>query len=284
MIYDTSLVAQAKYETDLAKWKKDSAAATTTKKDSPRSPRNPDPKKDQHSPYVMYNGMVYPLIPYAIRGALWYQGESNIPSKDIYDKIMESLVSNWRQDWGQGAFPFIYVQLANYGKRTDSIPAQGGGTNDVREKQLKNLSIPNTAMVVAIDNADDAKDIHPKNKQQVGHRLALAARALAYNEKIDYSGPLYKGMKKEKNAIRLYFDHVYSGLAARGGELKGFAIAGADKKFVWANAVIEGESVLVSAPGLTDPEAVRYAWGDNPAVNFYNKADLPAAPFRTDEW
>jgi sialate O-acetylesterase len=232
----------------------------------------------------MYNGMVYPLIPYAIRGALWYQGESNIPSKDIYDKIMETLVGSWRQEWGQGAFPFIYVQLANYGKRTDSIPAQGGGTNDIRAKQLKNLSIPNTAMVVAIDNADNPSDIHPKNKQQIGQRLALAARALVYKEKIVYSGPLYRKMKQNKSGIRLYFDHVDGGLVSRNGQVKGFAIAGKDKKFVWANAVIDGETIIVSAPGVTDPQSVRYAWGDNPEANLYNKSDLPAAPFRTDDW
>ena len=284
MMYDTSLLAKRKYAADLSKWTKDAATAAAAKKDPPRTPRNPDPKKDQHSPYVMYNGMVYPLIPYAIRGALWYQGESNIPSKDIYDKIMETLVNSWRQEWGQGAFPFIYVQLANYGKRIDSIPAQGGGTNDIRAKQLKNLSIPNTAMVVAIDNADNPSDIHPKNKQQIGYRLALAARALVYKEKIVYSGPLYRKMKQNRSGIRLYFDHVDGGLVSRNGQLKGFAIAGKDKKFVWANAVIDGETIIVSAPGVTDPQAVRYAWGDNPEVNFYNKSDLPAVPFRTDDW
>ncbi|MDO9374302.1 MAG: sialate O-acetylesterase [Ferruginibacter sp.] len=284
MIYDTSVIARSKYDADIQKWTKDAAVAASAKKDPPRSPRNPDPKKDQHSPYVMYNGMVYPLIPYAIRGALWYQGESNIPSKNIYDKIMETLVTSWRQEWGQGPFPFIYVQLANYGKKADSVPAQGGGTHEVRQKQLKNLSIPNTAMVVAIDNADDAKDIHPKNKQQIGHRLALAARGLVYKEKIVYSGPLYKSMKKGNGSILLSFDHVDGGLVAKDGSLKGFALAGKDKKFVWANAEIINETVRVSAPGITDPEAVRYAWGDNPPVNFYNKADLPAAPFRTDDW
>jgi len=283
-LYDTSLVAQEKYKTERQKWKVDVEAAKAANKELPRAPRNPDPKKDQHSPFVLYNGMVYPLITYAIRGAIWYQGESNIPSKNIYDRIMDSMVSNWRQDWGQGNFPFIYVQLANYGKALDSLPAEGGGTNDIREKQFKNISIPNSAMVVAIDNADDAKDIHPKNKQQIGLRLALAARAKVYGEKIGYSGPLYQRMKVEGNGIRIYFDHINGGLVAKGGSLKGFAIAGKDRKFVWANAKIEGETIFITALGITDAQAVRYGWGNNPQVNLYNKADLPASPFRTDSW
>ncbi|MEO6232559.1 MAG: sialate O-acetylesterase [Ferruginibacter sp.] len=283
-VYDTAITARNKYAVDLEKWTTAAATAKEAGKDPPRSPRNPDPSMDQHNPYVLYNGMVNALIPYAIRGAIWYQGESNIATKEIYAHIMESLVSNWRKDWCQGDFPFIYVQLANYGKKWDSLPASGGGTNSIREQQLKNLSIPNSAMVVAIDNADDPANIHPKNKQEIGRRLALAAEAKCYGKKIVYSGPIYKSMKMEGDKIRLYFDFVGEGLLAKDGPLKSFAIAADDKKFVTADAVIDGETILVSAPGITDPKAVRYAWGDNPRVNFYNKANLPASPFRTDDW
>ncbi len=283
-VYDTSTTAKNKYAFDFEKWTAAAAVEKEAGKDPPRSPKNPDPSADQHNPYVLYNGMVNALIPYAIRGAIWYQGESNIATKEIYAHIMESLVNNWRKDWCQGDFPFIYVQLANYGKKWDSLPAAGGGTNSIREQQLKNLSIPNSAMVVAIDNADDPANIHPKNKQEIGRRLALAAEAKWYGKKITYSGPIYKTMKIEGNKIRLYFDHVAEGLLSKDGPLKSFAIAGADKKFVAADAVIDGETILVSAPGITNPEAVRYAWGDNPPVNFYNKVNLPASPFRTDDW
>lgn len=282
--YDTA-DNQKKYAEALAKWKTDSAVAAAAQKNIPRKPgRVQDPRRDQHSPYVLYNGMVSPLIPYAIKGALWYQGESNGPTKDIYDKLMETLIQNWRDDWAQGNFPFIYVQLANYGKTLDTIPGNGGSTTVVRDKQLKNLSVLNTAMVVAIDNADDPSNVHPKNKQEIGLRLALAAEAMVYEEKIPYSGPVYSKMKTAGNTIRLNFNHVEGGLVAKGDKLVGFAIAGNDKKFVWADAKIEGETIVVSSPEITEPVAVRYGWGDNPKVNLYNKANLPASPFKTDDW
>jgi sialate O-acetylesterase len=281
--WDTS-AAQKKYAAAYAAWQVDSAAAAVNKKDPPAAPKNSNPRRDQHSPFVLYNGMVAPLIPYAIKGALWYQGESNIPSKDIYDTIMGALVKNWRDDWGQGSFPFIYVQLANYGKKPDTVAGNGGGTTFIRDKQLKNLSIPHTAMVVAIDNADNPGNIHPKNKQAIGLRLALAAEALVYGEKIPYSGPVYNKMSVEGNAIRLQFTHTDGGLMAKGDNAPGFAIAGVDKKFVWGNAKIDGNTVLVSSPDVPNPVAVRYAWGDNPPISLYNKADLPASPFKTDNW
>ncbi len=297
--YDTSLTAISRYKIAYAKWQTDSAAARAAKKDPPRGPRNTNPGRDQHSPCVLYNGMVAPLIPYAIRGAIWYQGESNSPTADIYDRIMAALIDNWRADWGQGNFPFIYVQLANNGKNLDTIPGKGGGTTRVREAQLKNRSVPNTAMVVAIDNADDPANIHPKNKQEIGRRLALDAEALAYGEKITCSGPIYNKMKVEGNAIRLSFTQVDEGLLAKGndtaslpipglaahsGKLTGFAIAGVDKHFVWADAAIDGGTIIVSSPSVPEPVAVRYGWGDNPLISLYNKAGLPASPFRTDAW
>lgn len=282
--YLVDTAGQLKYQLAEEKWKVDAAAAKAAGKNSPRAPRNPDPVRDQHNAAVLWNGMVKPLVPYAIRGALWYQGESNSPTAKIYRQIMETLITDWRKQWGQGNFPFLFVQLANIGETYDSIPAKGGSEAIKREAQLQNLSLPNTAMAVAIDNADpgNMNNVHPKNKQDIGKRLALAALATVYGEKLVYSGPLYDKMKIEGNSIRLYFTHTGGGLQAKGGELKGFAIAGTEKKFVWANAKIEGNTVVVSAEGVDSPAAVRYAWGRNPIATLYNKEELPASPFRTD--
>ncbi|MGB3005285.1 MAG: sialate O-acetylesterase [Chitinophagaceae bacterium] len=284
--YNTDTTAQIKYLADIEKWKADTAAAKAAGKNVPRGPRNPDPVRDQHNASVLWNGMVKPLVPYAIRGALWYQGESNSPTANIYRQIMETLITDWRKQWGQGNFPFLYVQLANIGKTYDSLPARGGSETIKRDAQLKNLSLPNTAMAVAIDNADpsDMNNVHPKNKQDIGKRLALAALATVYGKKIVYSGPLYDQMKIEGNSIRLFFKHTGTGLMAKGGELKGFAIADADYKFVWANATIDGNTIVVSAEGTTNPVAVRYAWGRNPLATLYNKEELPASPFKTDNF
>ena len=276
--------AQSKLQRDMAQWHIDTAKARAEGKSISRKPSvMRDPVTDQHNPYVLWNGMVAPLVPYAIRGALWYQGESNGPSADIYKEIMETLIADWRKQWGQGDFPFIYVQLANH-QALITEPIKNDPMVTVRHAQLQNLSVPHTAMVVAIDNADPGRpgNIHPKNKQEIGRRLALAGMALAYGEKIPYSGPLFEGMKAEGNQIRLMFKHTHGGLIAKGGELKGFAIAGEDQKFVWANAKIEGNTVVVSSPEINKPVAVRYAWGKNPLASLYNKADLPASPFKTD--
>ena len=282
--YQVDSSAKIKYRKDEEKWKADAAVAKAEGKNIPRAPRNPDPERDQHNAAVLWNGMVKPMVPYAIRGALWYQGESNSPTASIYRHIMEILITDWRQQWNQGNFPFLYVQLANIGKTYDSIPAAGGSEAIKREAQFQNLSIPNTAMAVAIDNADptDMNNVHPKNKQEIGRRLALAALATVYDEKIVYSGPQYEKMKVEGSNIRLYFKHTGSGLQAKDGVLKGFAMAGEDKKFVWATAIIEGNTVLISAVGITNPIAVRYGWGNNPPTSLYNKEGLPATPFRTD--
>lgn len=284
--YLTDTAAQSKYKIAQEKWKKDTSLAKVEGKNIPRAPRSPDPVRDQHNASVLWNGMVKPIVPYAMRGALWYQGESNSPSAKIYQQIMETLIADWRKQWGQGNFPFLYVQLANIGKTYDSLPAKGGAEAIKREAQLRNLSIPQTAMAVAIDNADpgDMNNVHPKNKQVIGKRLALAALATVYGERIAYSGPIYEKMKVEGNRIRIYFTHTGSGLIAKDGELKGFAIAGEDKKFTWASAKIEGNTVVVFAEGIANPVAVRYAWGNNPQTGLYNKEDIPASPFRTDNF
>ncbi|RAW00988.1 sialate O-acetylesterase [Pseudochryseolinea flava] len=281
--YDTSKYAQEKYKSAYEKWKTESIAAIAAGKDKPREPKNPDPKKDQHSPAVLFNGMVAPLIPFAIKGAIWYQGESNGPTAKIYDKLMQALIENWRVAWRQGDFPFLYVQLANHQALIDQ-PVKDDPMVVVREMQLKNLSIANTGMVVAIDNANpgDPNDIHPKNKQEIGKRLALLARAKVYGEKNQFSGPLYSSMVIENNAIRISFNHVGKSLVIKGDILKGFAIAGQDGKFVWADARIEGKTIVVSSSTIARPVAVRYAWAKNPQANLFNDAGLPASPFRTD--
>ncbi len=282
--YITDTTAKHAYQVAYEKWKIESAAAKAAGKDELRGPKNADPVRDQHNPFVLWNGMVAPLVPYAIKGALWYQGESNSPTANIFRHINETLILDWRKQWGQGNFPFIYVQLANIGKTVDSIPAKGGAEAVKREAQLQNLSVRNTAMVVAIDDADpdNMLNVHCKNKQLIGQRLALAAEAIAYGYKITYSGPIYDKMEIKGNTIRLHFKHIGGGLVANGGDLKGFAIAGEDKKFVWGIARIEGDAILVTNPAITKPVAVRYGWANNPPVSLYNVAGLPASPFRTD--
>ncbi|MGB9624270.1 MAG: sialate O-acetylesterase [Phycisphaerae bacterium] len=232
-------------------------------------------------PSSLYNGMIQPLIPYAIRGAIWYQGEANAGRAYQYRKLFPAMIQDWRKAWGQGDFPFLFVQLANF-QPTKPEPSDSTWA-ELREAQTMTLSLPKTGMAVIID-IGEAKDIHPKNKQDVGKRLALAALAIAYGKDVAYSGPMYDSMKIEGDRIRLTFKHVDGGLVAKDGKLKGFAIAGADRKFVWAEAQIDGDTVVVHSDKVARPVAVRYAWADNPECNLYNKAGLPASPFRTDDW
>jgi sialate O-acetylesterase len=237
---------------------------------------------DPNRPTVLYNAMLAPLMPYAIRGAIWYQGESNAGRAFQYQALFPTMINDWRANWGQGEFPFLFVQLANF-KEVQPLPKDDEWA-ELREAQLKTLALPNTGMAVTID-IGDAKDIHPKNKQEVGRRLALNALGKFYGKEIIYSGPIYKSMAVNGKEITLSFEHVNGGLKAHGSdELKGFSIAGADKKFYWADAKIVGETVVVSSAKVTDPVAVRYAWAINPVCNLCNKADLPASPFRTDQW
>jgi len=197
---------------------------------------------------------------------------------------METLIADWRTRWGLGNFPFLYVQLANYGKPMTE-PVKNDPLMIVREAQVQNLSVPNTAMVCAIENAgDQPENIHPKNKQAIGYRLGLAARAKVYGEKVEYSGPMYKKYKVEGKNIRLYFDHVGTGLVAKDGKLTGFAICGEDKKWVWADAKIDGKTVLVSNSEIAKPIAVRYCWGTNPPASLSNKEGLWTPNFRTDNF
>ena len=266
----------------LAKWETAVAKAKAAGKKAPKRPRVFDPAQDQHSPTVMFNGVVAPVIPYAIRGVLWYQGESiTTGGVALYPLLQTTLIQDWRQLWGEGDFPFYVCQLAAY-KAPATDPNSPGNLPATREAQATVLRLPNTGMAVTID-IGDAGSVHPRNKQDVGRRLLRIALAQAYGRPIEYSGPVFDSMQVEGGAIRLRFTHVDGGLMARGGPLQQFAIAGADKKFVWANAAIVGKDVVVSSPQVPEPAAVRYAWADNPeGCNLYNAEGLPAAPFRTD--
>jgi len=238
-----------------------------------------DPVQDQHEPTVLFNGMINPVIPYAIRGVIWYQGESIVGGKagaTLYPHVMETLVTDWRGLWGEGNFPFYVVQLAAL-KNVSNNPM-------VREAQAAILSLPNTGMAVTID-IGDPDNVHPKNKEPLGDRLTRIALANTYGRKIEYSGPVFESVTIETNAIRVKFSHVDGGLVAKDGPLKWFQIAGADQKFVDADATIDGDSVIVRSADVTSPVAVRYAWDNYPdGCNLYNAAGLPAAPFRTDQW
>jgi len=229
---------------------------------------------------VLSNGMIACLEPFAIKGAIWYQGESNAGRAEQYRRLLPTMIKDWRQRFGVGDFPFYIVQLANFMEPTND-PVQSGWA-ELREAQLWTaLNVPNCGIAVTTD-IGDAKDIHPRNKQDVGKRLALEALAKTYGKQIVHQGPLYKELKVEGSAVRLVFDHVGGGLEQRGEKLAGFAIAGADGKFVHGNARIDGATVVVSADGVAQPTAVRYGWANNPSATLFNKDGLPASPFRTD--
>jgi sialate O-acetylesterase len=221
----------------------------------------------------LYNGMIYPLLPYAIKGVAWYQGENNNDRPRQYQVILPALIKNWRNDFGVGDFPFLIVQIAPF---KDMSP-------EIREAQLLvSEKVKNTALIVTTD-CGDANNIHPSHKQPVGERLSLAARALAYREKIEYAGPTYRSSAIKGHRVVLGFTHMGGGLVARNGDsLKGFTIAGADKKFVAALAVIKRKKIVVYSDQVDKPVAVRYGWANVPDVNLYNAAGLPASPFRSD--
>jgi sialate O-acetylesterase len=274
--------AKEKYDESLIGWKEAVEKAKAEGKKPPRRPNAPFGPGNPHSPAGLYNAMIAPLIPFGIQGAIWYQGESNAGRAYQYRTLFPAMITNWRKDWKQGDFPFLFVQLANF-MAVDTEPVDSAWA-ELREAQLMTLALPNTGMAVIID-IGEADDIHPKNKQDVGKRLALWALAKTYGKDLVYSGPIYKSMRTEGNKIVLEFEHVGGGLVAVGGEsLKGFAVAGADRKFVWADAAIEGNTVVVSNDEVSEPVAVRYGWANNPVCNLYNKEGLPATPFRTDYW
>ncbi len=246
----------------------------------------PPKPEEPGSPYRLaglYNSMVAPLVPLAMRGVIWYQGEANAGRAWEYRATFPNLIRDWRRVWGRGDFPFLFVQLANFMKRSDQ-PAESAWA-ELREAQAMALSLPATGMAVTVD-IGEAADIHPRNKQDVGRRLALAARHVVYGENVAFSGPMFRpgSLRVAAGSASVAFEHADGGLRARCGKIEGFAVAGADRKFRWAGARIEGDRVVVSTPEVPQPVAVRYAWDSNPAATLENSAGLPASPFRTDDW
>ena len=248
------------------------AKAAAEHKPAPRPPAPPrDPSNGPLSLSTLFNGMLHPVIPYAMRGVIWYQGESNNGNAKQYRDLFPAMITDWRALWGEGSFPFLYVQVAPF----------RGTKPEIREAQFLTLGrTTNTAMAVITDHGD-WNDIHPTEKEPVGQRLELAARALAYGQKHEYSGPLFKEVSFRGNNAVVTFTHAGSGLVAKDGDLKGFEIAGADNKFFPAKAVIEGQSVIVSSPSVSNPEAVRFGWANVPDGNLFNAEGLPASPFRS---
>ncbi|MFA5058095.1 MAG: sialate O-acetylesterase [Opitutaceae bacterium] len=239
-------------------------------------PHGPD---DPFAPEVLFDTMIEPIIPYGLRGVLWYQGESNAGHPTEYHALFAALITDWRRRWGQGDFPFYWVQLPNFG------PTDPDGTDwpRLREGQAQTLSLPHTGMAVTIDvgNRDDA---HPRNKQEVGRRLALIAGHEIYGVPGGWSGPMFKAAEREGAAMRVHFAHVNGALVTRGQPPPAFAVAGADRRFFPAAARIDGDTLLVSAPEVTAPVAVRYAWTNAPDASLFDSIGLPAAPFRSDDW
>jgi len=260
----------------LERWHSDVERAKAEGKEPPGFPWEPN-IDNSWMPSGLFNAMIAPLTRLPIRGVIWYQGESNASGEraPLYARLFETMIQDWRHAWGESDLPFLFVQLANF-------KAEGAKWPELREAQRQTLALANTGMAVTID-IGTSDDIHPKNKQDVGLRLALAARAIAYGEKIEYSGPMFQQAVPEGNALRVRFSHTGTGLVARGGRLTGFEISGADGKFVPADAVIEGATVVVSSRAVAQPVQVRYGWKDDPRCNLYNVDGLPASPFGPGE-
>ncbi|EON76985.1 Sialic acid-specific 9-O-acetylesterase [Lunatimonas lonarensis] len=245
---------------------------------------DPEEKRPNLWPTSLFYGMLEPIIPFGIKGALWYQGESNAPRAYQYREIFPLMIQDWRKHWGQGDFPFIWVQLANF-KAAKELPGESDWA-ELREAQSMTLSLPHTGQAVIIEKGE-ANDIHPRDKWTVANRLYLAAAKVAYGQEVVFSGPVYKAMKTEGNTLRVSFDHVGSGLWIndRYGYVKGFAVAGTDRQFHWVKGTQDGNDILLDVSSIANPVAIRYGWADNPDdVNVYNKEGLPLEPFRTDDW
>ncbi|MDP0495273.1 MAG: sialate O-acetylesterase [Verrucomicrobiota bacterium JB024] len=280
--YESKVIPQ--WEKEVEQWESSDAS----NKPEPRRPTPPN--ADPNKATMLFNGMISPIIPFAIKGVIWYQGEANADMAEEYATLFPALINDWRERWHEGDFPFLFVQLASWGKGGPQWPV-------IRDSQLKALSLPNTGMAVALD-AGDKYTIHPKNKMVVGDRLALAARHIAYGQDIVYSGPIFKSMQIDGNRVAVFFDHVGSGLTVGpvqgptvntrnippAQELHGFEIAGPDGKFIPAKAIIDGTTILVSNESISSPTAVRYAWKDwpDPVANLYNQEGLPASPFNSE--
>jgi sialate O-acetylesterase len=268
--------AVKQYEAGLVKWKADTSAAKKQNLKSPKAPAKPKGGGiDNNTPSALYNGMIAPVIPYTIKGFIWYQGESNADRAYQYRKLFPALIKSWRADWHNADLPFYFVQISPH-------YTQNG---EIREAQLLTYeTVPHTGMVVTTDNGDSAQ-VHPRNKELVGKRLALWPLSHDYGFKnLAYSGPIYQSMKVEGSKIRVFFSEADGGLVAKNGSLREFTIAGDDQVFHTAQAVIDGNSILVSSSLVNQPVAVRFAFRAIPNPNLYNTAGLPASPFRTDNW
>lgn len=278
--------AEAEHQSNLQQWRAKNAQAQAEGREfNERKPTREYGLREQYRPGYLYNGMIAPVMPYPLAGVLWYQGEHNANRSrgNQYQALLGVLIQSWRKGFEREYLPFGVVQLPNY-KRRAQAPSDSGWA-ELRESQLKVAqSDSNVGLVVIIDSGD-ARDIHPTNKLVVGNRLAAWALADVYKVSgVVGSGPIYESMTIKDGKAVVTFDKVYGGLQATGGKVKGFAIAGEDREFVWADAVIKGQTVVVSSPAVPNPVAIRYAWADNPEATLYNTDGLPASPFRTDTW
>lgn len=274
---------EANYKTKLAEWE---AARKTSPEKAGRRPDEPYGPGHYNQPAGLYNGMVAPLTPYAIRGFLWYQGEANAKRATQYAKAFPRLITSWREAWGDASAPFLFVQLAAYNVPRSGFPPEGLDRAFLREAQTAALSLPATGMVVTLDVSGPDSQEHPRNKRPVGERLARLAGKIAYGRDAIVEGPRFLTHKIDGSSVRIaFFPDTAAGLAARGGgAITGFSVAGADRVFHPADVRIEGESLRVSTTAVKSPVAVRYAFSNDPACNLINAAGLPAAPFRTDDW
>jgi sialate O-acetylesterase len=270
--------ALLRYHQECLRWEAAAAKAKAAHKPFTEPvPVKPVGPESPWKPGAIFNAMVTPAAAYPVRGVIWYQGESNTSAEraPLYGRLFRTMIDDWRRAWNQGDFPFLFVQLAGFTTTPDSR------WPELREAQRGALGAANTAMAVAID-LGERDNIHPKNKREVGRRLSLLARALVYGEQLVYSGPLFRRTTREDSVLRIWFDHTGGGLAAQGGALRGFEVAGADRRWMPAAARIEGDTVAASSPSVPAPLYVRYGWADFPDCNLYNVEGLPAAPFRSE--
>jgi sialate O-acetylesterase len=266
---------KAEYDRKMSEWQSDqakSSEADATAKKRPSKPELPFGPGHYNTPSGLYNSMIHPLLPYALRGTIWYQGEGNAARAGEYAKLFSTLITSWRADFGQGEFPFYWVQLANRGGRRP--------WPELREAQTETLKVPNTGQALAID-IGDSNDTHPRNKQEVGRRLALIALAKTYGRSVAFSGPQFLSAQREGGSMRVRFSHADGGLVVRGGPVQSLEVAGEDGVYVSAEGTIEGDTLVARSSALKHPVAVRYAWHPDPKANLYNQAGLPVAPFRS---
>ncbi len=270
---------------EIRRWKSDCKKAAETGAVAPKLPRFSGSVWDSPRPGVLYDTLVAPLAPFAIRGVLWYQGESDAGQAEAYKIMLPSMIRGWRNAWHDNALPFVIAQIACTNGKPHQGPPKESAMAELRDAQLQTAATLPAGMIVTYDLVKPTDDIHYGDKIPVGNRMALAALGTFYGRQIDYSGPLYREAKIEGAKVRLSFDHLGGGLVVHGEKLGGFAIAGEDRQWTWADARIDGDTVVVESAAVPHPAAVRYAWTDTPCgANLFNRAGLPASGFRTDHW